>query len=99
MDKLIDECLKRLDKCVQEVRSACASPAKDDPEFQGVLAKADAYHNAKRTADTLLRLNALTDQDAASVKNASEAFCKAYAAFLRRHPDAINPQIRRAVGA
>jgi len=98
MDRLIEECLKRLDECVHEVRGAWDSPARSDPEFRDVLDKADTYNNAKQTADNLRELNALTEQMRVRVNAAGETFCKAYAAFLMKRPSLLKPQIRHALG-
>ena len=91
MDDLFGRCLERVDECLREVIRAgsLTLPAERNAEFQDVFHKACEYRNAKQTADNHREFKLLTEQEAAWETASREAFCKAYAALLAKHPELV----------
>jgi len=100
MDSLFQKCLERVDGCVQEVVNAWALvfPAQLEPEFKVVFDAACGYRTANDVANNQREFDSLTEEQATREKETREVFCKAYTAFLRKHPDVLNPRIRSEVG-
>jgi hypothetical protein len=57
-----------------------------------------AYRTAHETANNRREFNSLTEKEAKDEESTRDAFCKAFAALLKKHPDVITPQVRKEAG-